>query len=128
VRALLRALLRVALALVVLAASFLYVRWWDFTAPSFLGPRYQAVFLANGATYFGEYRDRIGPYVKIENAYYIETPTTTSGEPGQTRLVRRGSELHAPMPLLLVPKSAVLFVENVGPSSPIAQFMDKDRR
>ncbi len=127
-RPFLRGLVRVTLALLVLAASFVYVRWWDLTTPSFFGPRYQAVFLANGATYFGEYRDRLGPYAKVENPYYIETPTTPAGDPGQTRLVRRGSELHAPMPLLLIPKTAILFVEDVGPSSPIAQFMDKDRR
>lgn len=104
-------------------------QWWDFTLPSFGRAQYQAVFLANGQTYFGRYYDRIGAYAKIEDIYYLQQ---TQGDdpdlPADTKLVRRGKELHAPSSRMLVPKSAILFVEDLTDASPIAQFMKQDRR
>ncbi len=117
---------RIAVVLFVLVATFLLVRWWDFTLPSF-GARYQAVFLANGQTYFGHYLERIGPYVKVENAFYIATPPTAEeGQTPESRIIRRGSELHQPLPFVLIPKSAILFVEDLRQDSQVAQFMDRE--
>lgn len=83
----------------------------------------------NGQTYFGRFYSRIGAYAKIEDVYYIQqTQGPDSNLPPQTRLVRRGNELHAPGARMLVPKSAILFVEDLTDSSPIAQFMQQDRR
>ncbi len=118
---------RLLLALAVFASVFAYVRYWDFVLPSFGGARYQAVFLANGQTYFGHYRERLGPYVKIENAYYIQsTPNADDSTPPESKLIRRGSELHQPLPYVLLPKSAINFVEDLQPTSAVAQFMDKE--
>jgi hypothetical protein len=115
-------------ALVVFVGALLATQWWDFTLPSVGRSEYQAVFLANGQTYFGRYYDRIGAYAKIEDVYYLQQ--TQGANPDQapdTKLVRRGKELHAPAARMLVPKSAVLFVEDLAPSSPVAQFMKADR-
>ena len=121
---------RLAVAIVVFAALFTLVRWWDFALPSFGSARYQAVFLTNGQTYFGRYVDRIGPYVKVEGAYYIQqSSTATEDQPQQapeTRLIRRGSELHQPLPVVLIPKTAILFVEDLKADSAVAQFIIKD--
>src|SRR5512140_41593 len=107
---------RIAVFLVVLAAAFAFVRYWDFVMPSFGGARYQAVFLANGQTYFGHYLDRLGPYVKVESAFYItQQPTTDETQTPASRIIRRGSELHQPLPFVLIPKSAILFVEDLRP-------------
>ena len=123
-----RRVLTVLVALVVFAAAFGFARWWDFTLPSGGGATYQAVFLSNGQTYFGRYVDRIGPYVKVENAYYIQQsrrdPEDTT--PPESKLIRRGSELHQPQPMVLIAKTAILFVEDLQPSSSVAQFMAKD--
>lgn len=120
----------IAVALVAFALLFALVRWWDFALPSFGSSRYQAVFLSNGQTYFGRFIDRIGPYAKIEGAYYIQqTPTATEEQPNlpaESKLVRRGTELHQPLPYLLVPKTAILFVEDLRPDSSVAQFIIKD--
>ena len=116
----------IALALSIVIATFLLVRLWDFTLPSF-GARYQAVFLANGQTYFGHYLDRLGPYVKVENAFYItQQPTAEEGQTPESRIIRRGSELHQPLPFVLIPKSAILFVEDLRQDSQVAQFMDRE--
>jgi hypothetical protein len=118
--------LRALLALALVFAVFAFVRWWDFTLPSF-GARYQAVFLANGQTYFGHYLDRLGPYVKVENAFYIaQAPTVEEGQTPESRIIRRGSELHQPLPFVLIPKSAILFVEDLRQDSQVAQFMDRE--
>src|SRR5207249_967358 len=89
--------------------------------------KYQAVFLTNGQTYFGSYLDRLGPYAKVENAFYIsQQPTADENQTPESRLIRRGSELHAPVPSVLIPKSAILFVEDLRADSQVAQFMERE--
>jgi hypothetical protein len=117
------------IAALVFVAAFLFTQWWDFTMPAFGRAEYQAVFLANGQTYFGRYYDRIGAYAKIEDIYYLQqTQGADPDLPPDTKLVRRGNELHGPSSRMLVPKSAILFVEDLTDASPIAQFMKQDRR
>ena len=117
----------IASLVIALVLTFLAVRAWDFVMPSFGAARYQAVFLANGQTYFGHYLDRLGPYVKVENAFYItQQPTTDDTQTPESRLIKRGSELHQPLPFVLIPKSAILFVEDLKPDSQVAQFMDRE--
>ena len=110
-------------------AALVFTQWWDFTVPSVGRAQYQAVFLANGQTYFGRYYDRIGAYAKIEDVYYLQQ--TQGSDPSaapDTRIVRRGRELHAPASRMLIPKSAILFVEELKDSSPIAVFMRENGR
>jgi hypothetical protein len=109
--------------------ALLFTQWWDFTLPALGRAPYQAVFLTNGQTYFGRYYDRIGAYAKIEDVYYLQQ--TQGADPNaapDTKIVRRGRELHAPGSRMLVPKSAVLFVEDLTDASPITVFMKQDNR
>ena len=118
---------KIVLALIILVSVILLVEWWDFALPSPGGARYQAVFLSNGQTYFGHYIERLGPYAKIENAFYIQqTPAKDEQTPAESKVVRRGSELHHPTTFVLIPKSAILFTEDLRSDSPVAQFMDKE--
>lgn len=124
-----RPLRNVAVAAVVFLAAFFFTQWWDFTLPAVGRAEYQAVFLANGQTYFGRYYDRIGGYAKIEDVYYLQQ--IQGADPNaapDTKIVRRGRELHGPASRMLIPKSAVLFVEDLTDASPIAQFMKQDSR
>jgi hypothetical protein len=110
-------------------AAFFFTQWWDFTIPAVGRGSYQAIFMTNGQTYFGRYYDRFGAYAKIENVYYLQQ--TAAADPNaapDTKIVRRGSELHGPGSRMLVPKSAIQFVEDLSDGSPIAQFMAQDRR
>lgn len=113
---------RIALALLVVLSAFFFVRWWDFVISPPFGPNYQAVFLVNGQAYFGEYRDRLGAYSKIDNVFYIQQ-APQGDESVETRIIRRGSELHSPVASLLVPKSSVQFVEDLREDSSIAVFI-----
>jgi hypothetical protein len=118
-----------ALAISIFVAALLFSQWWDFTVPAFGRAQYQAVFLANGQTYFGRYYDRIGAYAKIEDVYYLQQGRgTETGGATDTRIVRRGRELHEPTARMLIPKSAILFIEDLNDASPIAQFMQRDAR
>jgi hypothetical protein len=110
-------------------AAVVFTQWWDFTVPQVGRAQYQAVFLANGQTYFGRYYDRIGAYAKIEDVYYLQQ--TQGSDPSaapETRIVRRGRELHAPSSRMLIPKSAILFIEELKDSSPIAVYMRENGR
>lgn len=122
---------RVLLAVVVLVATFAIVRVWDFVLTPPIGhAKYQAVFLTNGQTYFGRYFDRLGPYVKVDDAFYIQQqPKQQEGQQNpELKLVRRGSELHQPDPEMLIPKDSILFVEDLRPDSQVAQFMERNSR
>ena len=113
----------------VFVAAVLFTQWWDFTLPGFGRAQYQAVFLVNGQTYFGRYYDRIGAYAKIEDVYYLQQTTSSDLNAAATsRIIRRGRELHEPSSRMLIPKSAILFVEDLTDASPIAQFMRQDSR
>lgn len=120
---------KLGLFVMLLVATLLLVQWWDFTMPSAGRATYQAVFLANGQTYFGRYYDRLGPYAKVENAFYVQQSKGAAEDaPPESRLVRRGSELHQPTAAMLIAKSAILFVEDLRETSPIAQFMRKETK
>jgi hypothetical protein len=117
---------KIGLFTVLFVATLLFVQWWDFTVPSVGRATYQAVFLANGQTYFGRYYERLGQYAKVENVFYIQQSKGAADDaPPESRLVRRGSELHEPTSAMLIAKSAILFVEDLQEGSPIAQFMRK---
>ena len=121
---------RILIAIVALAAAFAFTKYWDFVLTPPIGhARYQAVFLTNGQTYFGRYLDRLGPYIKLDNAFYIQQQAAPQeGQQGDLKLVRRGSELHEPDPEMLIPKDAILFVEDLRPDSQVSLFMDKNAK
>ena len=117
-------LARVGIAVAFFVLAFAAVRIWDFTIPRVGAARYQAVFLENGQTWFGHYRDRIGPYAAMGSVYYVLTKSSQESDaPPTSQLIRRGNELHAPEPQPLIPKTAILFVEDLRDDSPIAKFM-----
>lgn len=115
-----------AIATAIFVAALLLTQWWDFTVPTLGRARYQAVFLTNGQTYFGRFYDRMGAYAKIEDVYYLQQTAGSDANTADTRLLRRGTELHQPSSRMLIPKSAILFVEDLTDASPIAQFMQRD--
>lgn len=113
-----------AIAIAVLVLAFTAMRVWDFTIPHVGATRYQAVFLQNGQTWFGQYRDRIGPYAAMDTVYYVQTKASQDVDvPPTSQLIKRGNELHGPDRAVLIPKTAILFIEDLRDDSPIAKFM-----
>jgi hypothetical protein len=119
---------RVGIAIAVVLLAFAVVRVWDFTIPRVGAYHYQAVFLANGQTWFGHYRHRIGPYAAMDSVYYVQTNAAQDTDvPPTSQLIKRGNELQAPEADVLIPKTAILFIEDLRDDSPIAKYMDQQR-
>jgi hypothetical protein len=65
----------------------------------------------------------------MEDVYYLQQVQGSDPNAApDTKIVRRGRELHGPASRMLVPKSSILFVEDLTSSSPVAQFMKQDSR
>lgn len=72
------------------------------------GNAYQAVFLTNGSTYFGKLREQGDHWFVLEDVFYLSVTQETG-----TQLIKRGSEPQGPKEPMLIPKSQVLFIENM---------------
>jgi len=96
--------------------------------PVFGTERMSAVLFLDGQAYFGHLDDSgESGTLTLRDVYYLQQ--VASSDPNaapDTRILRRGRELHEPAPRMLIPKSAILFVEDLTDASPIAQFMQRD--
>jgi hypothetical protein len=69
---------------------------------------YQAIFLANGSTYFGKLQEQGEAWFALTDVFYLAS-TDQSG----AQLVKRGSEPQGPREPMIVSKQQVLFIENL---------------
>jgi hypothetical protein len=69
---------------------------------------YQAVFLANGSTYFGKLQEQGDQWFTLSDVFYL-----TVTEDSSTQLTKRGSEAQAPREPMLIPRAQILFIENL---------------
>lgn len=84
---------------------------------------WQAVFLNNNQVYFGRLVNVDRDFVALTNIFYlrvagqIQQGATT---PGPTlNLVKLGGELHGPQDVMYIPKSQLMFWENMTTSSQV---------
>jgi hypothetical protein len=75
---------------------------------------YQAVFLTNGSTYFGKLQQQGDEWFLLEDAFYL-----LASEQSGTQLIKRGSEPQGPKDPMIIPRSQVLFIENLRDDSEI---------
>jgi len=92
--------------------------------------QYQAVFLSNGQVYFGKLSDVDEPYVKLTNVYYplaqqnqVAGTTNGTGTSGQTQIIKLGGEMHGPEDQMNIPRSNILFWENLKDSGQVVQII-----
>jgi hypothetical protein len=88
--------------------------------------RYQAVYLVNGQVYFGHLEDAGDELYLVQEAFFIaEVPGEGEGAPPiqQVRSVRE--EFHQPDGDILIPKQAVIRVDNLTPDSEVALAIDR---
>jgi hypothetical protein len=81
---------------------------------------YQAVFLTNGATYFGRLAPQGDDWFLLTDVYYLQT--TDKGEP---QLVKRGNEAQGPREPMVVARDQVIFVENMRDDSDIVTLIKR---
>jgi len=99
------------------------------TFPSVDAGRWQAVFVTNGQVYFGHLKEANRDYLVMDDIYYLrvsEQLQPPSQQP-QTRidLVKLGNEIHAPEDMMYLPKSQIIFWENLKLDSPVVQAIEQ---
>jgi hypothetical protein len=81
---------------------------------------YQAVFLTNGATYFGKLQPQGDDWFLLSDVFYL----SVSDQSG-TQLIKRGSEAQGPKEPMIIPRVQVLFIENLRDDSDIVALIKK---
>ena len=69
---------------------------------------YQAVFLSNGATYFGKLQPQGDEWFVLTDVFYLQTT-----EQGSPQLIKRGNEAQGPKEPMIIAKQQILFIENM---------------
>ena len=75
---------------------------------------YQAVFLANGSTYFGKLEPQGDEWFLLRDVFYLSVSDQTG-----TNLIKRGTEPQGPREPMIIPNDQVLFIENLRDDSEI---------
>ncbi len=88
--------------------------------------KWQTVFLNNGQAYFGRLSGHGDTYV-LSDVFYLRTnpnfqPTTPSATAFD--IVKLGGELHGPENVMYIPKTAILFWENMRTDSQVVQAIE----
>jgi hypothetical protein len=90
-------------------------------APSALelidGNSYQAVFLTGGQVYFGRLQQQGSLYFVLYDVFYLSVPSDSGAQP---QLIKRGSEIQAPVEPMIIPAGQVLYLENLRPDGQVA--------
>jgi len=81
---------------------------------------YQAVFLANGSTYFGKLQAQGDEWFLLSDVFYLSSSDQTG-----TQLIKRGTEPQGPTEPMIIPRDQVLFIENMRDDSDIATLIRK---
>lgn len=127
----LRRIFAMLLVLIVLIVLVLVVRTQLFRAgiASLFAPSaaeaidhnvYQAVFLTNGATYFGKLQPEGDDWFLLSDVFYL----SVSDQSG-TQLIKRGSEAQGPKEPMIISRQQVLFIENLRDDSDIVALIKK---
>ncbi len=81
---------------------------------------YQAVFLANGSTYFGKLQEQGSDWFVLTDVFYI----SVSDQSG-TQLIKRGTEPQGPKEPMIISRQQILFIENMRDDSDIVTLIKK---
>jgi hypothetical protein len=81
---------------------------------------YQAVFLTNGATYFGKLQPQGDDWFRLDDVFYLQT-----AEQGTSQLVKRGNEAQGPKEPMIISEQQILFIENMREDSDIVALIKR---
>lgn len=94
---------------------------------------WRAVFLTNNQVYFGKLSYR--PFfsaAKLTNVYYLQVseqlqPQDGSASQQEIKIIKFGNELHRPKDMMMIPKSQILFWEELRKDSPIVEKIESKK-
>ena len=78
---------------------------------------YQAVFLTGGQVYFGRLQQQGSLYFVLYDVFYLSAPSDANAQP---QLIKRGSEIQAPVDPMIIPAGQILYLENLRPDGQVA--------
>lgn len=81
---------------------------------------YQSVFLTNGFSYYGKLAPQGDDWFVLSDVYQISISDQTG-----TQLIKRGSEPWGPRDPMIIPRSAVLVIENMRDDSDVVVAIRK---
>jgi hypothetical protein len=81
---------------------------------------YQAVFLTNGAQFVGKLQPQGDDWFLLSDVFYL----SVSDESG-TQLIKRGNEVQGPKEPMIIPKTQILFIENLRDDGDIVTLIKK---
>jgi hypothetical protein len=115
--------------ILVIGLCFLALLWVIFRPQP-----WRAVFLSNDQVYFGKfsYYPFVGT-VTLKDVYYLQVSQTiqpASGEEAgqEVKVVKLGSELHGPTDKMVIPKSQILFYEDLRDDSAVVKTIQEFKR
>ena len=118
--------LKVLIGLIIVAAA---INWFFRLSnfPAVDRSVWQAVFLENNQVYFGHLRDYNNGYVVLKDIFYLRATEQLQGAPPQPALslVKLGQELHGPENEMYIPKSKIMFWENLKNDSQVSQEINR---
>jgi hypothetical protein len=95
------------------------------TFPAVDNTKWQAVFLSNNQVYFGKLENDDSAYVTLSDVYYLRTASDLDQSGGSSlNLIKLGGELHGPEDVMYIPKSTVLFWENMKDTSQVVETIE----
>ena len=90
---------------------------------------YQAVFLANGAAYYGKISDRYENYIHLTDVYYLQqTNGQQQVQPPQFALVKLGGELQGSTDEMFINRSQVLLYENLRADGQVSKAIAAQKK
>ncbi len=97
--------------------------------PKVEASKWQAVFLGNNQVYFGKLKDASATYLELSDVYYLKTATELEQNQSASNLnlIKLGGEVHGPEDTIHIPKSSVLFWENMKDTSRVVQTIQSTK-
>ena len=92
--------------------------------PSVASAKWQAVFLTSNQVYFGKLKEDDANYLTLSDVYYLRTATDldqNQASASSLNLIKLGGEVHGPEDTIYIPKSSILFWENMKDTSRVVQ-------
>lgn len=121
------ALLKIA-SVIVIAAVLAWAFW------GFIQGRntWRAVFLINNQVYFGHfYYIPLRSTITLSDIYYLQVSQplqpTAEGQKPEIKIIKFGKEIHGPQDKMMIPKSQLLFWEDLRYDSPVVKAIREDK-
>lgn len=113
-----------AILLIIAAAALFWFSFWYWRlAPNGslrLASDYQAVFLTEGAVYFGKLSHENSRYAILRDVYYLQVANQATSTQG-LNLVKLGAEVYGPMDEMRINRNHIVLIEDLRTDSQVVQ-------